>query len=123
MKDVEVEHIPNIINPSIIFKKEMKDNTHFRNIRDSMMVSLQAVLKYSYNVLTHIIYAKTILPDYFILSEHILPDSLELKTGVPKHIVPNILELRLGIRHPLIKRSSLHFSWKIGVDGSRVNES
>ena len=38
-KDVDVEHIPGIINPSNIFTKEMKDNTHLRNLRDSRMVS------------------------------------------------------------------------------------
>ena len=69
----------------------MKDNTHFRNLRDSMMVSLQAFLKYSHNVPTHNIYAKKFLPYYYIRSEHIFSDSLELKTGVPEHVVPNIL--------------------------------
>ena len=57
-KDVDVEHIPGIINLSDIFTKKMKDNTHFRNLRDSMMVSLQAFLKYNQNVPTHIISAK-----------------------------------------------------------------
>ena len=40
-KNVDMEHIPGIINPSDIFTKEMKVNTHLRNLRDSMMVSLQ----------------------------------------------------------------------------------
>ena len=97
-KNVEVEHIPGIINPSDIFTKEMKDNTHFRNIRDSMMVSLQGFLKYSHNVPTHIISANKILPYYSIRSEHIVPYSLELKTGIPEHVVPNILELQSGVR-------------------------
>ena len=61
-KDVDIEHIPGIINPSNIFTKEMKDKTHFRNIRDSMMVSLQAILKYNHNVPTHIISAKKSFP-------------------------------------------------------------
>ena len=69
----EVEHIPGIINPRENFTKKMKYNIHFRNIRDSMMASLQAFLKYSHNVLTHIIYAKKILPYYSIRSEHIVP--------------------------------------------------
>ena len=43
-KDMDFEHIPGIIIPSNIFTKEMKDNTHFRNLRDSMMVYLQAFL-------------------------------------------------------------------------------
>ena len=60
-KDVDVDQIPGIINPSKIFTKEMKDNTHFRNLRDSMMVSLQAFLKYSHNVTTHIISANKLL--------------------------------------------------------------
>ena len=54
-KDMEVEHIPGIIIPSDIFTKEMKDNTHIIILRDSMMVSLQAFLKYNHNVPTHII--------------------------------------------------------------------
>ena len=81
-KDVDVEHIPGIINPSDIFTKKMKDNTHFRSIRDSMMVSFQAFLKYNQNVPTHIISAKKILPYYYIRSENIVPESLELKLRV-----------------------------------------
>ena len=61
-KDVDVEHITGIINPRNIFTKEMKDNTHFRNLRDSIMVSLQAFLKYNHNVPTHIISAKKSFP-------------------------------------------------------------
>ena len=87
-KKIEVNHIPGIINPSNIFTKEIKDNTHFINIRDSMMVSLQVLLKYSHNVLTHIIYANKLLPYYSIQLEHTVPDSLELKTGIPEHVVP-----------------------------------
>ena len=78
--------------------KEMKDNTHFRNIRDSTMASLQALLKYIHNVPTHIIYAKKLLSYYSIRSEHIVPDILKLKTGVPEHLVTNILELKSGVR-------------------------
>ena len=63
-KDVDVYYILGIINPNNIFTKEMKDNTHFRNLRDSMMVSLQAFLKYSYNVPTKIISTKKLLPYY-----------------------------------------------------------
>ena len=61
-KDVDVEHIPGIINPNNIFTKGMKDNTHFRNLRNSIMVSLKEFLKYNHNFPTHIISAKTILP-------------------------------------------------------------
>ena len=75
-KDVEVEHIPGIINPSDIFTKEMKDNTHFRNIRDSMMVSIQAFLKYNHNVPKYITSANKILPYYSIRSKHRVPESL-----------------------------------------------
>ena len=67
-KDVGVEHIPGIINPSNIFTKEINYNTHFRNIIDSVMVSLQAFLKYSHNVHSHIISADKILPYYSIRS-------------------------------------------------------
>ena len=92
-KDVDVDHIPGIINPSEKFTKEMKYNTHFRNLRDSMMFSLQEFLEYNHNVPTHIISDNKILPYYSIQSEHIVPESLELKTGVPEHVVPNIVEL------------------------------
>ena len=61
----------------------MKYNTHFRNLRDYMMVSLQAFLKYSHNVPSYIIYAEKLLPYYSIRSEHIVPYSLELKSSVP----------------------------------------
>ena len=81
-KNVDVVHTPGIINPSDIFTKEMKDNTHFRNLRDSMMVSLQAFLKYNHNVPTHIISANNILPYYYIMSKHRVPESLELKLGI-----------------------------------------
>ena len=37
-KDVKVEHITVIFNPSNISTNYMKDNTHFNNFRDSMMV-------------------------------------------------------------------------------------
>ena len=97
-KHVTVDHIPGIINPSDIFTKEMKDNTHFRNLIDSMMVSLQAFLKYSHNFPTHIISANKILLYYFIRSEQIVPDSLELKTCVPEHVVPHLIELQSGVR-------------------------
>ena len=75
-KDVDVEHIPGIINPRNISTKEMNYNTHFRNIRDSVMVSLQAFLKYSHNVPSHIISADKLLPYYSIRSEHIVPESI-----------------------------------------------
>ena len=79
-KYVDVENISGIINLSNIFTKEMKDNTHFRNLRDSMMVSLQAFIKYNYNVPTYIISANKILPYYSIRSKNIVPESLELKS-------------------------------------------
>ena len=60
----------------------MKDNTYFKNLRDSMMVSLQAFLKYNHNFPTHIISASKILPYYSIRSKHRVPDSLELKLGI-----------------------------------------
>ena len=77
-KDVHVEHIPSIINTSNIFTKEMKDNTHFRILRDSLVVSLQAFLKYNHNVPSNIISANKILPYYSIRLKKIVPESLEL---------------------------------------------
>ena len=81
-KYVDVKNIPGIINTINIFTKEMKDNTHFRNIRDSMMVSLQDFLKYNQNIPTHIISTRKTLPYYPIRSKHIIPESMELKSGV-----------------------------------------
>ena len=76
----------------------MIDYTHLINVRYSMMVSLRDFLKYGHNFPSHIISADKLLPLYFIRSEHIVPDSLELNTGVPEHIVPTILELQSGVR-------------------------
>ena len=90
-KDVDVKHIPGIINPSNLFTKEINDNTCFRNIRDFVMVSLQSFLKYSHNVPSHIISSNKLLPYYSIRLEHIVPDSLELKLRIPEHIIPKIL--------------------------------
>ena len=75
-----------------IITKEIKDNTHFRNIRDSVMVSLKAFLKYSRKAPLHIISDDKLLSYFSIRSEHIVTDILELKTGVSKHVVPTILE-------------------------------
>ena len=81
-KDVDVEHIPGIINPSNIFTKEMNDNTHFRNLRYSMMVSLEAFLKYNHNFPTYIISANKIFPYYSIRSKQRVLESLEQKSGI-----------------------------------------
>ena len=97
-KDVDVEHIPRIINTSNILTKKMEDNTHFINIRDSMIVSLQAFLKYSHNVPSHINCAAKILPYYSIWSGYIVPESLELQLRVPEHIFTHTLELQSGVR-------------------------
>ena len=95
-KDVDVQNIPGIVNPSDIFTKDIKYNTHFINLRESMMVSLQYFLKYSHNVPSHMIFFYKLLPYYFIRSEHTVPDSIELKSRVTEQIVPKILELQLG---------------------------
>ena len=95
-KGIDVEPIPRIINPNDIFAKEVKDNTHFRNIRSPMIVSLQAFLNYNHNVPSHIIYDEKLLPYYSIRSEHIVPVSLEIQSGVPEHIVPYIMKLQSG---------------------------
>ena len=98
-KYVDIEHIPGIINQIDIFTRDMKYNTHFRNCIDFMMVSLQEFLKYSDKFPSHIISADKLLPYYSIRSEHIVPDSLELKPSVLEHIVPKInLELQSRVR-------------------------
>ena len=61
-KDFDVEHIPEIINPSNTFTKKMKYKTHFKNLRDSMMFSLQAFMNYSDNVPSHIISSENSSP-------------------------------------------------------------
>ena len=38
-KDVDIYHIPGLVNPSNIFAKEMQDGAHFRDLRDSFMMS------------------------------------------------------------------------------------
>ena len=65
---VNITHIPGIINPSDIFTKEMKDGAHFRRLRDSMMVSKAAFLKYHHSVPSHIISSEKILPYYSLRS-------------------------------------------------------
>ena len=92
-KDVNVNHIPGIIKPSDIFTKEIKRNTHFRNLSDSMMVYLQDFLKYSHKTPSQIISSEKLLHYYSIRSEQIVTDSLELKQGVPEHVIPTILEI------------------------------
>ena len=100
-KYVDVNNTPGTTNQSDIFLKEMKDNTHFRNIRDSMMVPLQAFLKYIHNVSIHIISTNKLLPYYSICSEHIVPEIIELKIGASEHVVPTILELQSGVRQTI----------------------
>ena len=58
-----------------------------------MMVSLQAFLKYSQNITSHIISSDKLLPYYSIKLEHIVTDILELKLSIPEHIISKILEL------------------------------
>ena len=66
--DVCVAHIPGIINPSDIFTKEIKDTAHFRRLRDSMMVSKTAFLKYHHTVPSEVIASERILPYYSLRS-------------------------------------------------------
>ena len=64
----DIKHIPGQINPSDIFTKEIKDAAHFRRLRDCMMVSKSAFLKYHQAVPSHIISAERIIPYYSIRS-------------------------------------------------------
>ena len=57
-------------NPSDIFTKEIQDSAHFRRLRDCMMVSKAAFLKYHHNVPTHITTADRIIPYYSLRSTH-----------------------------------------------------
>ena len=65
---VTFTHIPGVINPSDIFTKEMRDCAHFRRLRDSMMVSMAAFLKYKTTVPSEIVSAERILPYYSLSS-------------------------------------------------------
>ena len=122
-KDVDVNHIPGIINTSDIFTKKMKYNTHFRNLRDSMMVSLQAFLKYSHNVPSHNISAEN--NSSLLFHTAITHSSKQSRTQNmcyrTRH--PNHSGTSIGRQTDRIKRSSLHFFQHGGVDGSRVNGS
>ena len=60
-------HIPGVINGSDIFTKEMKEDAHFRCLRDSIMVSKAAFLQYGHTAPTHIM-GKSLLPYYTIRS-------------------------------------------------------
>ena len=64
-KDIKVERIPGIINPSDIFTKQIKENTNYWNMLNYMMVPLQDFIRYHHNVPSHIIYADKILPYYY----------------------------------------------------------
>jgi len=59
-----VLHIPGVINPSDIFTKEMKDGAHFRRLRDCMMVSKNAFLKYHHTVPTEVTTEEHIITYY-----------------------------------------------------------
>ena len=65
---VHVTHIPGVINPSDIFTREMGDSAHFRCLRDTMILSLEAFLQFTRCVPTKILDSKKILPYYSIRS-------------------------------------------------------
>jgi len=73
---VLIVHIPGVINPSDIFTKEMKDATNFGRLRDCMMVSKLAFLKYNRPVPTSVATAERILP-YYSLWSHLAPPLLK----------------------------------------------
>ena len=77
-----MKHIPGIINPSDIFNKEMKDNTKYFNLCNSMMFYFRAFPRYRINVPSYIISTEKILPYYSIRSELIVPAELEHQLGV-----------------------------------------
>ena len=115
-EDVDVKHIPGIINPSDIFKKYMKDNTHFRNIRDSMMVSLQAFLEYSHNVPSHMIFPEKNPPQLLhMVGRHSYRHSRTQIKRSRTHYSKNS-GTPIGSQTDCIKMSSLNFSQQRGVD-------
>jgi len=40
--EIDIHHIPGNINPSDIFTKEMRDGSHFRELRESFMMSVES---------------------------------------------------------------------------------
>ena len=76
-KDTEVEHIPEIINPSYILTKKMKDNTYYCNLHDHMIFYFHDFLWYLHNVPSHIIFADEFLSFYTIRSEWDVPAESE----------------------------------------------
>ena len=62
-KEVNVRHIPGVINPSDIYTKEIKDDAHFRRLRDCQMVSRSNFLKYGHTIPAHLM-SKSDLPYY-----------------------------------------------------------
>ena len=61
--EVNVQHIPGVINPSDIYTKEIKDDAHFRRLRDCQMVSRSNFFKYGHTIPAHLI-SKSDLPYY-----------------------------------------------------------
>ena len=61
--EVNVLHIPGVINPSDIYTKEIKDDAHFRRLRDCQMVSRSNFLKFGHTIPAHLS-SKSLLPYY-----------------------------------------------------------
>ena len=87
-----IHHIPGRINPSDIFTKEMRDEVHFRSLRDCMMVSKSVFTKYHQPVPTKFSAKRTPNNSFIILHilspassasrSHDLPDSSVHDRGV-----------------------------------------
>jgi hypothetical protein len=69
----QVKHIPGIINPSKLFTKEIKDDAHFRRLRDLFMVSKSNFMKFGHSVPPHLT-SKSLLP-YYDLHSQASPES------------------------------------------------
>ena len=76
LQEVHVQHIPGKINPSDLFTKEIKDASHYRRLRDSMMVSRTNFMKFGHTVPTHMMSSDS-LPYY------------SLSASVPAHDASN----------------------------------
>jgi hypothetical protein len=64
--EVKVQHIPGVINPSDIYTKEIKDDAHFRRLRDCQLVSRSNFIKYGHTIPAHLISKSDLL--YYSLS-------------------------------------------------------
>ena len=119
--DVRVIHIAGVINSSDIFTKELKDAAHFRNCRNSMMVSKSNFLRFHHNVPEHMT-SRHNLPYFSIRSpdtpsqKHSSSDVSNTRASAPLADITNFSKAQ---RSTNTVRRSVHFSESVRVDRYR----